>query len=278
MIWTLGSRRMDFHSRVQIMGILNVTPDSFFDGGRYHERKAAVERGLQMVEEGADIIDVGGESSRPPLYGEVRPVDVSEECERVVPVIEEMRRYSAVPISVDTTKAEVARQALRAGGDVINDISALCADPEMVEVAAAGAAPVILMHGHGRAPGPYANLLGELKGFLAERVAAAWAAGLSRERLALDPGIGFGKSPGDNLIVIQHLDVLSDMGCPVVLGSSRKSFIWKLLGLTPEESLEGSLAVAALSVARGVHILRVHDVRETVRAVRMAEAITGRID
>lgn len=278
MIWTLGGRSMDFHSRVQIMGILNVTPDSFFDGGRYHERKAAVERGLQMVEEGADIIDVGGESSRPPLYGEVRPVDVSEECERVVPVVEEMRRYSAVPISVDTTKAEVARQALLAGGDVINDISALCADPEMVEVAAAGAAPVILMHGHGRGPGPYANLLGELKGFLAERVAAARAAGLSRERLALDPGIGFGKSPGDNLVVIQHLDVLSDMGCPVLLGSSRKSFIWKLLGLTPEESLEGSLAVAALSVARGVHILRVHDVRETVRAVRMAEAITGRID
>ncbi len=278
MIWNLGSRSMDFHSRVQIMGILNVTPDSFFDGGRFNECHAAVERGLQMIEEGADIIDVGGESSRPPIYGKARALNAAEECDRVVPVVAELRRYSAVPISVDTTKAEVARQALRAGGDIINDISALCADPEMIDVAASSAAPVILMHGHRRDPGCCEDLLGELKGFLAERVAAVRAAGLAQERLAVDPGIGFGKSPRENFAIIRHLDVFADLGCPVLLGASRKSFIWKHLGLTPAESLEGSLAVAALSVAGGAHILRVHDVRETVRAVRMAEAITGRLD
>ena len=278
MIWNLGSRSMDFHSRVRIMGILNVTPDSFFDGGRYHEPRAAAERALQMIEEGADVIDVGGESSRPPVYGERRAVDVAEECRRVVPVIEEVRRHSAVPISVDTTKAEVARQALRAGGDIINDISALRADPEMIEVAVTSAAPVVLMHGHGATPGRRGDLLGELKGFLAERVAAVRAAGLAPGHVAVDPGIGFGKSPRDNLAIVRHLDAFAELGCPVLLGASRKSFIWKLLGSTPEESLEGSLAVAALSVAGGVHILRVHDVRETMRAVRVAEAVTGRLD
>ena len=280
MIWKLGSRELDFAARAQIMGILNVTPDSFFDGGRYAGRQAAVARALEMVEEGADIIDIGGESSRPPVYGEARQVSLEEECARVVPVVEEVRRHSDVPISVDTTKAEVVRQALQAGADIVNDISALRDDPEMVEVAASSGAPVVLMHRRGTPVTMqkntwYEDLLGELKNFLTERIAAARAGGVALERIAVDPGIGFGKSVEGNLEIIRHLGEFADLGCPILVGASRKSFIWMPMGLKAEESLEGSLAVAVLSVAKGANVLRVHDVAATVRAVRMAEAIAG---
>ena len=281
MIWQLGDRAIDFGARVQIMGILNVTPDSFFDGGRYPGREAAVERALNMVEEGADVIDIGGESSRPPVYGEARGVPAAAECDRVVPVVEELRRRHGVPISVDTTKAEVARQALDAGADIINDVSALRDDPAMVDVAAGSGAPVVLMHRRGtpatmQQDTHYDDLLGELHDFLAERIAAARAGGVAPERIAVDPGIGFGKSVAGNLEIIRRLDRLVDLSCPVLVGASRKSFIWKWLGLTAAESLEGSLAAAVLSVAGGAHMLRVHDVAETARAVRLAEAIVGR--
>ena len=281
MIWELGNRILDFDARVQIMGILNVTPDSFFDGGHYAEREAAVERALEMVEEGADIIDIGGESSRPPMYGEARLVPLEEECRRVVPVVEELRRRHCIPISVDTTKAEVARQALRAGADIINDISALRADSEMMEVAASSNAPVVLMHCRGtpatmQQDTQYEDLLGELKSFMEERIEAARVGGIAPERIAVDPGLGFGKSVEGNLAIIRHLNVFVDLGCPVLVGASRKSFIWKWLGLPPRESLEGSLAIAVLSAVRGGHILRVHDVEETVRAVRLAEAVVPR--
>ena len=281
MSWKLGNRTLDFADRVQIMGILNVTPDSFFDGGRYLERQAAVQAALQMVEEGADIIDIGGESPRPPMYGEGVDVPLREECQRVVPVVEDLRRHSDIPISIDTTKAEVARQSLQAGADIINDISALQDDPDMLEVAVASRAPVVLMHRRGtretmQQNTSYRNLLGELKSFLAERIEVACAGGVASERIAVDPGIGFGKSVSGNCEIIRHLDLFAELGCPVLVGASRKSFIWKTLGLSPEQTLEGSLAVAVLSVVGKAQILRVHDVRETVRAVRLAEAILRR--
>ncbi len=281
MIWELGAGTLDFTARVQIMGILNVTPDSFFDGGRYAKRQAAVERGLQMVEEGADIIDIGGESSRPPLYGGGDRVPLAEECRRVVPVVEELCRHCSIPISVDTTKAEVARQALQAGGAIINDISALQEDAGMIEVAATNKAAVILMHRRGSSATMqqnthYEDLLGELKDFLAARLEVARAGGIAPGRIAVDPGIGFGKSIEGNLEIIRHLGVFAELGCPVLVGASRKSFIWKSQGLAVHESLEGSLAVAVLSVVGGAHILRVHDVGETVRAVRLTEAIAPR--
>lgn len=278
MIWTLGNRVLNFDARVQLMGILNVTPDSFYDGGRYLETGAAVERGLQMVEEGADIVDIGGESSRPPLYGRAVAVPVAEECARVVPVVEALRQHCDVPISIDTVKAEVARQALAAGADIINDISALRDDPQMLEVAAESGAPVILMHRRGtpatmQQDTRYADLLGEIRNFLAERIQVARTGGVAAGRIAVDPGIGFGKSVAGNLALVYHLDVFASLGCPVVVGASRKSFIWKTLGLSQEESLEGSLAAAVLCAERGVHILRVHDVQATARAVRLAEAV-----
>jgi dihydropteroate synthase len=276
MIWDLGGRCLDFGEQVQIMGILNVTPDSFYDGGRYLEPQAAVERALQMVEEGADVVDLGGESSRPPLYGEAIAVPAQEECRRVLPVIKGVRRHSRVPISIDTTKAEVARQALEAGADIINDISALRDDEAMAKVAAERGAPVILMHRRG-SPATmqqntrYDDLIGEVRAFLAGRVEQARRAGV--QRVAIDPGLGFGKSATGSLALVRHLPAFVGLGCPIVVGASRKSFIWKTLGLSKEESLEGSLAVAVLSAAAGAHLLRVHDVLQTERALRLAQAV-----
>ena len=278
MIWELGGRPLCFNDQVQIMGVLNATPDSFYDGGRYCDPKVAVERGLEMVEEGAAIVDIGGESSRPPLYGVAEDVSVAEECARILPVVEGLRRQSDVPISVDTVKAAVARQALEAGADIINDISALRRDPAMVEVAAQAKAPVILMHGRNAAAAMQPNtrcddLPGAVYSFLAERVRVAQAQGV--ERVAVDPGLGFGKSLEDNLALLGMLECFSRLEHPLVVGASRKSFIWKTLGLSAAESLEGSLAAAALAARAGVHILRVHDVAATLRAVRFVEAVRG---
>lgn len=276
MIWDLGSRTLHFGDQVQIMGVLNATPDSFYDGGCYSEPSAAVERGLAMVEEGAAIVDIGGESSRPPMYGIAEEVPVAEECARVLPVVEGLRRHSAVPISVDTVKSEVARRALEAGADIINDISALRHDPAMAEVAAQANVPVVLMHRRGTAATMqqnthYDDLLGTVYSFLEERVCVAHAQGV--ERVAVDPGLGFGKSPEGNLALLGMLERFLDLECPLVVGASRKSFIWKALGLSVAESLEGSLAAAVLATEAGVHVLRVHDVAATLRAVRLVEAV-----
>ena len=272
MIWELGSRTLHFGDQAQIMGVLNATPDSFYDGGCYSEPSAAVERGLEMVGEGAAIVDIGGESSRPPMYGVAEDVSVAEECARVLPVVEGLRRQSAVPISVDTVKAEVARRALEAGADIINDISALRYDPAMAEVAAQANAPVVLMHGRGTEQNThYDDLPGAVYSFLQERVCVARAQGV--ERVAVDPGLGFGKSPEGNLALLGMLERFLGLECPLVVGASRKSFIWKTLGLSVAESLAGSLAAAALAARAGVHVLRVHDVAATLRAVRLVEAV-----
>lgn len=280
MIWNLGGRVLDFGNRVQIMGILNATPDSFYDGGRYFDPGIAVARGLQLVEEGAAIVDIGGESSRPPLYGAAEAVSVAEECRRVIPVVEGLRRQSAAFISIDTVKAEVAERSLAAGADIINDISALQQDPAMAAVAARAGAPVVLMHRRGTAATMQQNthhddLLGEVYGFLTARVQAAMAQGI--DCVAVDPGLGFGKSREGNLALLGALDRFGDLECPLVVGASRKSFIWKTLGLSAEESLEGSLAAAVLAVGAGAQVLRVHDVAQTLRAARLIEAVRGEV-
>jgi dihydropteroate synthase len=256
------------------MGILNVTPDSFSDGGLDRDPEAAAERGLAMAADGADIIDIGGESTRPGAD----PVPAEEEIRRVVPVVEAIRRRSAVLLSVDTTKAEVARRALDAGADIINDVSALRFDTGLPGVVAGAGAGLVLMHMKGTprtmqvAPF-YEDLLGEVRGFLELRLREAVAAGIPAERILLDPGIGFGKRLEHNLTLINRLDVFEDLGRPIVLGPSRKSFIGKILNAPPQERLEGTIAAAVLGVVRGAHILRVHDVREVGRALRVAESI-----
>jgi dihydropteroate synthase len=258
------------------MGVVNVTPDSFSDGGLYLETDKAVDRGLELAFEGVDIIDVGGESTRPGSH----PIPEAEELERVVPVIRALRGKTEVLISIDTTKAAVARAAVSAGADIVNDTSALRADPEMAaEIARSGAA-LVLMHMQGtpltmqQAP-HYDDLLGEIGAFLAERMRAAEAAGIPSERLIVDPGIGFGKTFEHNLELLRRQEVFQDLGRPVLIGVSRKAFLGTILDLPPTRRLEGTIAAAVLAVERGAHILRVHDVGPVARAVRTAEAILG---
>ena len=280
MIWDLnGGRQLDFRRGARVMGILNVTPDSFYDGGQYCDPESAVDRVLEMAEEGADVVDVGGESSRPAIYGEAARVPATEEADRVVPVLAAVRRQSSIPMSIDTTKADVARAALDAGADIINDISAL-GDPLMAELAAETNAPVILMHRRGTAATMqqntrYEDLLLEIRSFLEDRVKAAVDAGAMAERLALDPGVGFGKSVTGNFALIRHLSVFARSRHPIVVGASRKSFLWKPFGLSPEEALAGSLAAAALAVVNGANIIRAHDVAATTRAIQVVEAIAS---
>jgi len=260
--------------RALIMGVLNVTPDSFSDGGLYLRTEDAVRRAEEMAQEGADIVDIGGESSRPGA----EPVPLEEELRRVIPVVREVARRLSVPISVDTYKAEVARRALEEGASIVNDISALRFDPNMAEVVARRRAPVVLMHMKGtprdmqRNP-YYEDVLGEVEGFLKERKEAAVGMGIPEENIILDPGIGFGKRVQDNLQLLKNLDRLVALGSPVLVGTSRKSFIGAVLDLPVEERLEGTLATLVLAVAKGAKILRVHDVRPAVRVVRMAEAV-----
>jgi len=259
-----------------IMGILNVTPDSFSDGGVYPDKEKAVERGLKMIEEGADVIDIGGESTRPGA----RPVSENEEMERILPVVCGLRKSAPVLISVDTMKATVAEAALEAGADIINDVSAFRSDPRMAKLVSGRGAAVVLMHMKGtpetmQSDPRYADLFDEIRWFLEDRIEEARSAGIGRERIIVDPGIGFGKSADDNLALIDNLGFLEELGCPVLAGASRKSFIGKILGLPVTERLEGSIAAGVLSISRGAHILRVHDVRVMRRAADMTDAILG---
>jgi dihydropteroate synthase len=260
--------------RTWIMGILNVTPDSFSDGGAYPDKEKAIERGLEMIEEGADIIDVGGESTRPGS----RRVSEDEEMERILPVVRGLRKNTMALLSVDTMKAPVAEAALEAGADIVNDVSAFRFDPRMAGVVSGHGAVVVLMHMKGtpetmQSDPRYTDIFYEISWFLKDRIKEASSAGIGREKIIVDPGIGFGKSPADNLALIDNLGFLEQLGCPVLAGVSRKSFIGKALSLPVAERLEGSIAAGVLSIARGAHILRVHDVRAMRRAADMADAI-----
>ena len=258
-----------------VMGVLNVTPDSFSDGGLHASADDAVAHGRRMAEEGAAIIDVGGESTRPGAPS----VDTAEELARVIPVIEALARAVAVPISVDTSKPEVIRAAAAAGARIINDVRALRA-PGALEAAAATGAAVCLMHMQGE-PGDmqadprYGDVVTEVQGFLAARVEACVAAGIPLGRLCIDPGIGFGKRPEHNLALLRRLDVLTRGAIPVLIGVSRKSLIGMITGRATGDRLAGSVALAALCAERGVAIVRAHDVAATVDAVRTGAALGG---
>jgi len=272
----IRGRRFALGPRTWIMGIINVTPDSFSDGGRYFDTERAIARGLELAAEGADILDVGGESTRPGSL----PVPEAEELRRVVPVIGSLRKQTPALLSVDTTKAAVARAALDAGADIVNDTSAFRFDPAMPGEVARSGAGVILMHMQGtpltmQLSPRYGDLLEEIHAFLGERIRVAEAAGIPRESVIVDPGIGFGKTFEDNLALLRGQEAFHELGRPLLLGFSRKAFLGRLLGLPPEERLEGTIAAAVLSVERGAHILRVHDVGPVARAVRAAEAILG---
>jgi dihydropteroate synthase len=260
-------------SRVAVMGVLNVTPDSFSDGGRFAARDAALAQAHRMVEEGAAIVDVGGESTRPGA----QPVSVQEELDRVIPVIESLARDVSVPISIDTSKPEVVREAIAAGAGFINDVMALRA-PGALDAAAKLHVPVCLMHMQGEPRSMqdnprYTDVVGDIREFLAARLAACEAAGIPRSRLVIDPGFGFGKTLEHNLELLRHLRAFIALGVPVLAGLSRKSLIGKALGLPVERRLHASVALALLAVQNGARIVRVHDVAPTVEAIRMWEAV-----
>ncbi len=262
------------------MGILNVTPDSFFDGGKYRGLDAALARAEKMADEGADIFDVGGESTRPGS----KAVSIPEELARTLPVVRQLsRRYPRIPISIDTQKSEVARRALESGAAIVNDVSALRFDPEMAGVVRSGKCEIILMHMKGtprtmQKLARYGNVVSEVKTFLLERMRFAVSRGISKSKIWVDPGIGFGKTADHNLNLLAHLESLGSLGAPLLIGASRKSFIGTLSGAGgnpagPEHRLAGSLAVAAWSCLQGASVLRVHDVGETKKMLRVLEEI-----
>lgn len=270
-----NGRRLVFGERTLIMGIINVTPDSFSGDGVYKNVGATLRRAEQMIEEGVDIIDVGGESTRPGS----EPVPEEEEKERVIPVVEAIVRRFEVPLSVDTYKARVAEEALDKGAWMVNDVTALRGDRRMVEVVAKYGAPVVLMHMKGRpktmqlSP-QYEDVVMEQLEFFRERISFSFEAGVEERKTIIDPGIGFGKRLEHNIEILRRLREYRSLGRPILVGPSRKSFIGTILeGLPPEERLEGTLAVLALAVARGADMVRVHDVKEAKRAVRVAEAL-----
>jgi dihydropteroate synthase len=260
--------------RTNIMGVLNVTPDSFADGGLYFQKDKAIEHGLALARDGADIIDVGGESTRP--YSD--EVSVQEEIDRVIPVIEGLKQELDLPVSIDTFKAETARQALKAGASIINDISALNFDPEMVSVAAEAGVPVILMHIKGTPANMqenphYDSLVPEVIKFLEQAVDRAVKGGIREELIIVDPGIGFGKTFDHNLELIRELAEFRSLKKPILLGSSRKAFIGHLLDKEPEKRDTGTMATVSAGILNGAHIVRVHNVKETVDTVKVIDAI-----
>jgi len=257
-----------------VMGVVNVTPDSFSDGGRYLAPEAAISHGVQLETEGADILDIGGESTRPGSD----PIDREEECRRVLPVIEGLAKQVRVPLSVDTRNAEVMRRAAQAGARIINDVSALTHDPRSLEIAAATGLPVVLMHAQGdprtmQHNPTYADVVLDVYDALESRVEACERAGIPRERLVVDPGIGFGKTLVHNLALLASLTIFHGLGCAVLLGASRKSFIGKLAMGTSGDRLPGSLSAALLGAAQGVQILRVHDVAATRQALAVWQGV-----
>lgn len=268
----IGSREFDTAHHTYVWGILNVTPDSFSDGGRWRDTDSALRQAERMAGQGAAILDIGGESSRPGYT----PVSPEEEMERVIPVIRAVKKRFEIPVSLDTCKAEVAREGLLAGADLINDIWGLRGDPDMAKVIAEKGASCCLMHN--RESAGYQDLMAELKADLGESLKIARAAGIGRDKLILDPGIGFGKSYEDNMKILASLKELSALGCPVLLGCSRKSVIGQTLELPVNQREEGTLATTVLAVLSGISFVRVHDVEKNVRAIKMTEAILERGD
>ena len=268
------SRKLELGRRTLVMGILNVTPDSFSDGGLFIKPENAIDRARIMVAEGADIIDIGGESSRPGAHS----VSAEAEMDRVLPVIDGLAKAVEVPISIDTYKASVAQKALDAGACIINDITALQGDPEMVSVAAEAGVPVILMHMKGipknmqRDP-HYDSLISEIISFLETKIQLAIDAGISHGQIVIDPGIGFGKTVEHNLEIIRRLREFKVLNKPILIGTSRKSFIGKILNLPPDDRIEGTAATVAIAIANGADIVRVHNVKEMVKVARMTDAI-----
>lgn len=266
-IMRIGNREFDTAHHTYIMGILNVTPDSFSDGGAFQTVDQALRWVASMIEEGADILDIGGESTRP---GYTKIPD-EEEIERILPVLEAVKREFDIPVSVDTYKSRVARAALGAGADLINDIWGLKYDPQMAEVIAGFKAACCLMHN--RETPTYQDFMQELCADLKESLALAQQAGIAKDRIILDPGVGFGKTYEQNLEVIHHLEMLNSLGYPVLLGTSRKSVIGLTLDLPADQRVEGTLVTTVMAVMKGCSFIRVHDIRENRRAVDMAEAI-----
>tara|TARA_B100000287_G_scaffold413557_1_gene445213 strand:- start:193 stop:972 length:780 start_codon:yes stop_codon:yes gene_type:complete len=257
------------------MGILNVTPDSFSDGGEFTDINVALDHALKMIDDGAHIIDIGGESTRP---GSV-PISVSEECERILPVIESIKNFnSKIAISVDTYKASVAKKAIEVGADIVNDISGLTFDPDMIPLLSGKDIPVIIMHINGRPKtmqkNPiYNDLVDDIRNFLKCQSNLAEESGIKNNHIILDPGIGFGKTFDHNFTLLKRLDEICSLGYPVMIGPSRKAFIGDVLNLPPDERKEGTLATVVAGIMNGAKIVRVHDVKEVSRAVKITEKI-----
>lgn len=269
-----GTRALPLGEVTALMGVLNLTPDSFSDGGRFPDPASAVEYGVRLAEDGAAILDLGGESTRPGA----QPVSVQQELDRVMPVLERLRPEVDCLISVDTTKSEVAREAIRLGADLINDISGLHFDPEMAGVIGASEVGVVLMHTRGRPAWmqqlpPSPDIFREVREGWWDSLRRAESAGIGRGRILLDPGIGFGKTVRDNLLLINRLAEFAEFGLPLLVGPSRKSFIGHILNRPPDERVLGTAAACAASILRGAHVLRVHDVAEMVQVVRIVDSI-----
>lgn len=274
----INGKAIDFTARTYIMGVLNVTPDSFSDGGMYFTPDNAVTHAMEMIEAGADIIDVGGESTRPKgaYGGGAVHVSADEERRRVIPVIERIARMTDVVISVDTTKSSVARDALNAGASVVNDISGLKFDPAIAAVTAQRNAVLVVMHIQGtpetmQLNPHYDDVVAEVKLELKDSIERAQASGV--KQIIIDPGIGFGKNLGHNLSLLKHLSEFHDLGCPILVGTSRKGFIGNLLDVPPDQRLEGTAASVAVAITNGANIVRVHDVKEMKRVAVIADAI-----
>ncbi|MDQ0418264.1 dihydropteroate synthase [Croceifilum oryzae] len=263
----VGNRELPIGERTLVMGILNVTPDSFSDGGNYQTVERALLHAKRLVDEGADLLDIGGESTRP--GAETVPLD--EELERVIPVVKRITSELDIPVSIDTYKAQVAKEAIQSGAHIINDVWGAKKDPLMASVMSELDVPVILMHN--REVPTYQDLIVDVKKDLQDSIQLVLQAGVKAERIWLDPGIGFAKNLQENVRVMQHLDQLVEMGYPVLLGTSRKSMIGKILDLPPAERVEGTLATVGFGIQKGCQIMRVHDVQETVRFCRMMDAL-----
>lgn len=273
--WQIRNHRLTWGSRTYLMGILNVTPDSFSDGGQFNRLPVAVAQARYLVEAGADILDIGGQSTRP----QAEEISLQEELDRVLPVITAVRQESDIPISIDTTRAAVARAAVAAGADIVNDISGATYDPAMLATVAELGVPVVLMHIRGTPQTmqqltDYGDLIGEMRTFLTARVDAAIAAGIPPSQIAIDPGIGFAKTYAQNLEILRRLPELRLPGCPLLVGTSRKSFIGHILNQPdPQQRVWGTAATCCAAIAQATDILRVHDVREMRDVCRVADAL-----